>query len=145
MPVLNIQQFVAAGNGSTSATPPYAEALVTLNNVFLPTGTTTLATKTTYALTDAAGNTTNLYTYTTDSAVATGVTNANAAETSSGNTLYAGAVNITGYVDVYYGVPEIYPTAITAAVPEPSACALLGLGGAALMMIVRRTRRSKLA
>ena len=130
---LTIPQFVSAGGGSTSsggtgtANPPYAEALVTLNNVFLPANTTSLATKTSYTLTDAANNTTTMYTYTTDSAVAAAVTAANNQETSSGNTLYAGAVNITGYADVFYGVTEIYPVSIVAAVPEPRTSALFGL------------------
>jgi hypothetical protein len=128
--VLTVPQLNATGNGA-SAVPPYAEAYLEIMDVTLPGGTTSLATGTSYTLTSGA-NTTILYTSAGYSNVVAAVTNANNAETASGNTLFAGPVNIIGYSDVYDGTENLYPLSITA-VPEPASIGLLALGGIALM------------
>jgi PEP-CTERM motif len=145
--LVTIPVFNAAGVllPSPTAVPPLAESIVTLDNVYLASPITALATFGTYTLTDTppivgGGNTATMYTYTSDTAVAAAVTAANAAEVTSGDTLYSGPLDITGYVDVFNGVPELYPTAIVAGVvPEPASLGLLAIGALGLMS----RRRSK--
>lgn len=52
--------------------------------------------------------------------------------------------NLDGIVDLqdFIAFREAYASAGAAAVPEPSSLALLGLGGLAISLVVRRTRRS---
>jgi hypothetical protein len=137
-PVITVPQFVAAGTGSGgTAVAPTAESIVTLDNVYLPAGTATLANKTSYVLSDGT-NTTTMYTYTSDSAVTAALAAANAANTASSGALYAGPLDITGYVDVYFGVPEIYPISITAGAPVPEPTMIAGLPVLALGLLRRR-------
>lgn len=143
-PLVTIPQFKSAGDG-TSALAPMAETIVTLHDVYLPAGTTSLATaaNTNYTLTDADGNSVTYYDYKSDSACVAAATAANAANDASGGTLFAGPLDITGFVDVYYGTPEIYAinfAPAAAAIPEPASLGLLGAG--ALALAARRTRRA---
>jgi hypothetical protein len=131
IPVLTAAQVKAAGNGS-SGVPPYSESIVTLDNVTLPSGTTSLLGQTSYAITDSSGTTT-LYTDTTDSAVAAAVSAANTAETASGGSLFSGPIDITGYVNPYFGVSELYPLSISSAVPELTSISLLLCGAIPLL------------
>lgn len=134
-PVLTIPTVLAAGTGSVTETAvaPYAEAMVTFDNVFLSTSASSIVAPTTiststntgYYIFDTSNNVIEMYDYKTDSAVLAAATAADALQTASGNTFLSGPVDVTGYVDVYYGVPEIYETAITS-VPEPASLGLLG-------------------
>ena len=150
---LTVPQFNAAGTGSTAnggtgaAVAPNGESIVTLTDITLPAGTTTLTTNTNYTLTDATSNTTTLYGYKSDSAVLAAINAANAME-SSNSSFYSGALNITGYVDVFNGVPEIYPlsfSAYSAAVPEPKTYLAGGLFTMITGLSFRQVRRRMVA
>ena len=154
IPVVSIPTLNSAGNTSTmQAIAPYAESIVTVDNVYLsassaPPGTpvTSLATTatTTYYLSDLpaeAGNIATLYDYKSYSAVVAAATAANAMEASNPS-FYSGPLDITGFVNVYNGQAELEPLSITAgtvaAAPEPTSLALLGL--AALPILAKRRR-----
>jgi hypothetical protein len=136
--VLTIPQLNASYNG-TAGIPPNSETYVELKGVTLPAGTTSLATGGTYILTDSSSNTATMYAYAGYSSVAAAVTAANTAETASGNTLFAGPLDVYGYVDPYTpdSEAEFYPVQITA-VPEPAIVGLVSLG--TLALIARRPR-----
>jgi hypothetical protein len=132
IPVLDVATMNAAGNG-TRGVPPNSEAIVTLDDVMLPAGTTSLAAKTGYTITDSTGSGI-LFTSTSDTDVAAAVTAANAAEVTSGGALYSNPVNITGYIDPFFGVSNLYPLSITpASVPEPGSVATLAIATVALV------------
>ena len=147
--LVTIPQALTAGSGyafqspssTEEATYPYAEAIATVDNVYFNTSTASLSTtsNTAYYVNDHAGNGIELYDYKSDSAVLAAVTAANAANPGGYST--SQAYNITGYVDVYYGESEFYPTSITAvaAVPEPASLSLFGLVSVGLL---GRRRRS---
>jgi hypothetical protein len=144
--VLTLPQFNAAGDGANYAVAPNADSLVTLDDVLIQgiatnaSGYMQLGTNTAYTISDMSGNTSTLYTYKTYSADLAAVNTANAADVASSNQLYTGYVNITGYADVYYGGPEIYPLSIVSAgVPEPMS---LGIVAAGAMGLLARRRRA---
>jgi hypothetical protein len=81
-----------------------------------------------------------LYGYAADTAVAAAISGANTTQTASGGTFLSGPLDITGFVDVYYGKPEFYPLSITAgvAVPEPASLGMLAVS--AIGLLARRRR-----
>ena len=129
---ISVPTFFASGNG-TSGVPPYAEAYVELDGVTISGAPAALTTNTSYTLTDAASNTTTMYTYKSDSLVSAAVTAANTANPGG----FGGTYDIVGYADEFNGVAEIYPLSIVA-VPEPASIGLLALGG--ISMLARRRR-----
>ena len=135
--VLTIPQFNASDNG-TYGVAPNSEALVELENVYLPSGTNSLATFTSYNLSDGS-NTAVLYTYTSYTQVSAAVTAANGEPSG----FLQAPLDIIGYSDPFYsassgGEAELYPIAFIA-VPEPASVGLLA--GAAFAIMHRRARR----
>jgi PEP-CTERM motif len=120
--VLTIAEFDAA------STEPNVDSIVTLEGVTFAAGTpATLANNTDYTLTDATTNTAILYDYKSYSNVQPTVTVLNAL--GGGD---APPLDITGYVDDFNGVTNLYPLSAVA-VPEPASLSVLALSGLALL------------
>jgi hypothetical protein len=134
---LTIPQALAGGDGSSQAFDPTSESIVTLDNVYFNSSIASLATasNTTYYINDGVGDSMTIYDYKSYTSVVAGAQAANAAN--PGGFSSSEPVDITGYVDVYFGTPEIYPLSIVA-VPEPTSLGLLGMASVALL---RRRRR----
>lgn len=126
--VVTAVQFNAGQDGSGY---PLPETYVELMNVTFPNGTSSLSQNTSYTMTDNTGTFT-MYTYKSYSNTLAAINYANAHPS-----LFSGPVNITGYVDDYYGAPELYPLTFSQA-PEPASVAMIGIATAGL---VRRRRR----
>jgi hypothetical protein len=139
--LLTLPQFNSAGNGSL-AVPPYAEELVTLDNVTFPAAPASLVAGTKsatslYTIDDSSSNTADLFAYSGDSNVAAAIAAANTANPGG----FGGTYDVTGYADVFFGVPELYPLSITAvAVPEPVGMSFLAVAG--ISLLARRRRSS---
>ncbi|MGD0767804.1 MAG: PEP-CTERM sorting domain-containing protein [Tepidisphaeraceae bacterium] len=129
-PVLTIPQFLAASN--TSGTGTNGESIVTLDDVSFVGAPATLLSNTSYTLTDGT-NTATFYGYKSYSNVLAGLGAVNAL--GGGN---AGTLDITGYVDNFFGKSELYPLSVVA-VPEPVSAGLLTFGCVAMLMRRRRT------
>lgn len=124
--VLTIPQFNAA------IVEPNVDAIVTLDNVTFAAGTpTTLLGNTDYTLTDGT-NTAVLYGYKSYTGTVAGLAAINAV----GSPFTP--MDITGYVDDFNGVTNLYPLSVVA-LPEPTSLSLLGIGG---LLLARRRRRA---
>jgi len=125
--VLTIPQF----NGIASS-PPYVDAIVTLDNVSFVGAPATLAKNTAYTLTDGT-NTTVLYGYKSYTATLAGL---NALNALGGGNIQL--MDITGYVDDFNGEDELYPLSAVV-VPEPASVSVMAMG--ALAMMARRRNK----
>ena len=143
-PVLTAAQ-VAATDTADGAVAPYAEAIVTVDDVRLSTSSTSVITPTalndgtSYYLIDSTGSAV-LYPYGNDTSSADAVAEANALNAATG--YFANPIDVTGFVQPFGGVAELYPSSITP-VPTPpclysSVLGLAGLGG--LGTLKRRQR-----
>lgn len=132
--MLTVTQFNSAGDGTANALALYAQTMVELDGVSISGAPSTLSTYTNYTLSDSGGNTTDMYTTGSDSAVSDAVDAANTANPGG----FGGTYNIIGYADVYKGVAEIYPTAVIA-VPEPASLSVLAIGAVGCLLRRRRS------
>jgi hypothetical protein len=121
--VVTASQFSAGQDGSGY---PLPETYVELLNVTFPNGTSSLSQNTSYTMTDNTGTFT-MYTYKSYSNTLAAINYANA-----NPSLFTESVNITGYVDDYYGSPELFPLTFSQA-PEPSSIAMMAIATAGLM------------
>jgi hypothetical protein len=121
-PVLSLAAF------NSAITPPTVDAIVTLDNVTFTGGApATLAFNTDYTLTDSTTNTAILYDYKSYTAVNAELAQLNAL--GGGN---APPLDITGYVDDFNGVTNLYPISAVV-VPEPASISVMAIGAFAMM------------